>query len=101
MALGCAIPLGIWTDQHWLTQVFLSFMLMGNFFMAYKLRDMQNIGTSWVFVLVYALQLTVWVMLNIIGAALTSCSRHTVQAWGFSGCLISQLVTVVMLFTMR
>ena len=40
MGIGCMIPLGIWSQQHWLMQMFLSSFIFANFFIAYKLRDM-------------------------------------------------------------
>jgi len=68
MAIGCSVPLAIWFDQHWLVQILISVMLFSNFFMAYKLRDLQNMGTSWIFVIVYVSLLVVFTGLNF-GAA--------------------------------
>ena len=40
MAIGCAIPIGIWLEQYWILQILLAFDVLGNLFIAYKLRDM-------------------------------------------------------------
>ncbi len=76
-------------------------MLFGNFFIAYKLRDLQNMGTSWKFVLVYAVLLLVFTILNFSAALVDDCNKHGIQAAGYCGYFLCQAVTVIMLFTVR
>ena len=101
MAIGSAISIGIWTDQHWLVQLLLAFIIIANFFMAYKLRDMQNIGTSWIFVLIYLLSLLISTIVNFIAAVDPDCTNHKLLASGLMMFVILQSVTVIMLFTVR
>ena len=103
MCLGCAIPVGLWANQYWLIQIFLSFTITGNFYIAYKLRDMQNIGTSWIFVIVYLGMTLIWTMLNVIGAAKWTgdCNNHVLLAVGYVGFALMQMVTTIMLCTVR
>lgn len=76
MAIGCAIPFGIWFEQHWILQILLAFIVLGNLFIAYKLRDMQNIGTSWHLVLFVLGALLVFTILNFIGAMSPNSPSH-------------------------
>lgn len=101
MAFGCSISLGIWLGFDWLVQLEIAFMLLANFFIAYKLRDLQNIGTSWVFVLTYLSTLLVFTILAFSAAVEAECKNHVLQAVAYSGFLLCQFVTVIMLLTVR
>ena len=101
MSIGCAIPLGIWTDWHWLIQILISFIIFGNFYMAYKLRDMQNIGTSWIFFAVYFIILGGSTSLNLVASVASDCTNHKLLAAGQSIFVIHQLINVVMFCTVR
>ena len=103
MAIGSSMPIAIYLDQHWLLQVMYSCIIIANFFIAYKLREMQNIGTSWVFVLVYMNLTLLWTILNFIGEIITQdcSSNHVFQAIGFAGLFLMQMINVFLIFTVR
>ena len=53
-------------------------MLFGNFFIAYKLRDLQNMGTSWKFVLMYLILLFIFTILNFAAVFVDECDKHKI-----------------------
>lgn len=69
--------------------------------MAYKLRAMQQIGTSWIFVLIYLGSLLVCMLLTVIGVYVADCGDHVIEAIGYIGYTLLQIITVVMLLSMR
>ena len=69
--------------------------------MAYKLRDMQNIGTSWLFVAVYMVSLLGSTIVNFVAAVEPHCTNHKLLAGGLLIFVILQSITVIMLFTVR
>ena len=82
-------------------QILLAFTVLGNLFIAYKLRDMQNMGTNWVFVLIILGTLGVCTVLNVIGAIISGCSSHTLLILGDSGYVLIQCLVVLMMCTVR
>lgn len=50
--------------------------MLGNFFIAYKLRDLQMIGTSWIFVVTYFGLTVIWTVLNFVAAINNKCTDH-------------------------
>lgn len=82
-------------------QLLLAFIIFANFFMAYKLRDLQNIGTSWLFVLAYMVFILLGAVVNFIAAVKPDCTNHKLQAAGLIVFCILQLITVIMLLTVR
>lgn len=63
-------------------------MLLANFFIAYKLRDLQNMGTSWMFVIIYIASLLVFTILAFSAAVVSGCKNHVLQAVAYSGFLL-------------
>lgn len=100
-AIYCTMPLAIVVDQHWLVQILLSFQLLANFYIVYKLRDLQMIGTSWVFVLVYLVLTLVFMLLSCIGSLVGECSNRVLMAAGYAGFIALQLINIFILFTLR
>ena len=85
MAIGTAIPIGIWIDQHWMQQIFISFNILGNFFIAYRLRDLQNIGTSWRFFCIYMGAVFVCTCFDFAASLQADCGGQILHAIGFTG----------------
>ena len=74
---------------------------MSNFFIAYKLRDMQNIGTSWKFVLLYFILTLVWTIINLSGTIVKECGQPELFATGYAGFIVMQLINIFLIFTAR
>ena len=58
-------------------------MILSNVFMAYKLRDMQNIGTSWKLLVVLLVAWVLALTLNLVATGAYQCVNHGMQAAGF------------------
>jgi len=84
MAIACSIPLGIWLKQYWILQICFAVMILANFLTAYKLRELQNIGTSMYFAFGCLIGIAICFILNLV-AAFTSCHGHIMQSIGFMG----------------
>lgn len=101
MSAATSISLGVWLNCEWLVQIQLTILLASNFFIAYRLRDLQNIGTSWLFVLIYSSSLFVFGLLGFSSSVTKGCNNHVLQAIAYCGYCLCQLITVLMLFTVR
>ena len=76
-------------------------MMLGNFYIAFKLRDLQNIGTSYKFVFSCLATYCVSAILNLIGAFTASQTDYVWSICGYLGFTFLQVVTCVLLCSVR
>lgn len=106
LGVGCAVPVGIWTQQYYLMQVCFTTMILGNFMLAYELRKLQNMPTSTLFMIVCLVAFALFAVICLIGVILPcdkddETTSHILQAIGYAGLMVLQMFTMVMMCTVR